>query len=62
MQPDEPSTLAAVIVKLERSENTLLYLSVVTDSINHYNIIKEQLANDVNAWMKDLLSTDCNVR
>jgi NAD(P)-dependent dehydrogenase (short-subunit alcohol dehydrogenase family) len=61
-QPGDPSKLAAVIVKLGHTENPPLHLPIGTDSINNYNIFKEKLASDVNAWMKDSLSTDYNPR
>jgi len=59
-QPGDPSKLAAVVVKLGHTENPPLHLPIGTDSINNYNIYRERLANDVNAWMKDSLSTDYN--
>jgi hypothetical protein len=61
-QPGDPSKLAAVIVKLGHTENPPLHLPIGTDSINNYNKYIEGLANDVNAWMKDSLSTDYNPR
>ena len=61
-QPGDPSKLAAVVVKLGHTENPPLHLPIGTDSINSYNIYRERLANDVNAWMKDALSTDYNPR
>ena len=57
-QPGDPSKLAAVVVKLGHTKNPPLHLPIGTDSINNYNIYTERLANDVNAWMKDSLSTD----
>ena len=61
-QPGDPSKLAAVVVKLGHTENPPLHLPIGTDSINSYNIYRERLANDVNAWMEDALSTDYNLR
>jgi NAD(P)-dependent dehydrogenase (short-subunit alcohol dehydrogenase family) len=61
-QPGDPSKLAAVVVKLGHTENPPLHLPIGTDSINNYNIYREKLATDVNAWMKDSLSTDYNAR
>ena len=61
-QPGDPSKLAAVVVKLGHSENPPIHLPIGTDSINNYNIYREGLANDVNAWIKDSLSTDYNAR
>jgi len=61
-QPGDPSKLAAVVVKLGHTENPPLHLPIGTDSINNYNIYREGLANDVNGWMKDSLSTDYNPR
>jgi NAD(P)-dependent dehydrogenase (short-subunit alcohol dehydrogenase family) len=61
-QPGDPSKLARVVVKLGHTENPPLHLPIGTDSINNYNIYKEKLANDVNAWMKDSLSTDYSLR
>jgi len=61
-QPGDPSKLAAVVVKLGHTENPPLHLPIGTDSINNYNIFREQLANDVNAWMNDSLSTDYSSR
>ena len=59
-QPGDPSKLAAVVIKLGHTENPPLHLPIGTDSINNYNIFKQQLATDVNAWMKESLSTDYN--
>jgi NAD(P)-dependent dehydrogenase (short-subunit alcohol dehydrogenase family) len=59
-QPGDPSKLAAVVVKLGHTENPPLHLPIGTDSINNYNLYSESLAKDVNAWMKDSLSTDYN--
>jgi len=61
-QPGDPTKLAAVVVKLGHTENPPLHLPIGTDSINNYNIYTERLANDVNAWMKDSVSTDYNPR
>lgn len=61
-QPGDPSKLAAVVVKLGHTENPPLHLPIGTDSINNYSIFREKLANDVNAWMEDSLSTDYNSR
>lgn len=57
-QPGDPSKLAAVVVKLGHSENPPLHLPIGTDSVNNYKIFAEKIAGDVNAWMKDSLSTD----
>jgi len=57
-QPGDPAKLAVVVVKLGHTENPPLHLPIGTDSINNYNIFKGKLANDVNTWMKDSLSTD----
>jgi NAD(P)-dependent dehydrogenase (short-subunit alcohol dehydrogenase family) len=57
-QPGDPSKLAAVVVKLGHTENPPLHLPIGTDSIYNYNIYKDKLAYDVNAWMKESLSTD----
>ena len=59
-QPGNPSKLAEVVVKLGHTDNPPLHLPIGTDSIRNYNIYKEKLANDVNAWMEDSLSTDYN--
>jgi len=59
-QPGDPSKLAAVVIKLGHTENPPLHLPIGIDSINSYNAYKEKLANDVNAWMQDSLSTDYN--
>jgi len=61
-QPGDPSKLAAVVVKLGHTENPPLHLPIGTDSINNYNIFRDKLANDVNAWMEDSISTDYNTR
>ena len=61
-QPGDPTKLATVVVKLGHTENPPLHLPIGTDSINNYNIYRKRLANDVNAWMKDSLSTDYNPR
>src|SRR5215831_9143817 len=61
-QPGDPSKLASVVVKLGHTENPPLHLPIGTDSINNYNIFREKLANDVNAWMKDSVSTDYDPR
>jgi hypothetical protein len=61
-QPSDPSKLAAMVVKLGHTENPPLHLPIGTDSINNYKIYTERLANDVNARMKDSLSTDYNPR
>jgi len=61
-QPGDPSKLATVVVKLGHTENPPLHLPIGSDAINNYNIFREKLANDVNAWMKDSLSTDYNPR
>ena len=61
-QPGDPSKLATVVVKLGHTENPPLNLPIGTDSIINYNIFRDRLANDVNAWMKDSLSTDYNTR
>jgi NAD(P)-dependent dehydrogenase (short-subunit alcohol dehydrogenase family) len=57
-QPGDPSKLAAVVVKLGHTGNAPLHLPVGADSVNNYKIFAEKLAQDVNAWMKDSLSTD----
>jgi hypothetical protein len=57
-QPGDPSKLAALVVKLGHVENPPLHLPIGTDSVNNYIISEERLANDVNSWMKDSLSTD----
>jgi len=57
-QPGDPSKLATVVVKLGHTENPPLHLPIGSDAINNYNIFREQLANDVNAWMEHSLSTD----
>ena len=57
-QPGDPSKLATVVVKLGHTENSPLHLPIGSDAINNYNIFREQLANDVNAWMEHSLSTD----
>ena len=59
-QPGDPSKLAAVVVKLGHAEIPPLHLPIGIDSINSYNEYQEKLANDVNAWMQDSLSTDYN--
>ena len=57
-QPGDPSKLAAVVVKLGHTENPPLHLPIGTDSVNNYKISAEKLAQDVNSWMNDSLSTD----
>ncbi|MEX6689884.1 SDR family NAD(P)-dependent oxidoreductase [Danxiaibacter flavus] len=57
-QPGDPSKLATLVVKLAHAENPPLHLPIGTDSVNNYNTFKERLANDVNTWMTDSLSTD----
>jgi NAD(P)-dependent dehydrogenase (short-subunit alcohol dehydrogenase family) len=57
-QPGDPSKLAAVVVKLGHTENPPLHLPIGTDSVNNYKISAERLAQDVNNWMNDSLSTD----
>jgi len=57
-QPGDPSKLAAVVVKLGHTENPPLHLPIGTDSVNNYKISAEKLAQDVNNWMNDSLSTD----
>ena len=57
-QPGDPSKLASVLVKLGHSDNPPLHLPIGTDSVNNYKIFAEKIAGDVNAWMKDALSTD----
>ena len=57
-QPGDPTKLAAVVVKLGHTENPPLHLPIGTDSIKNYNTYTDSLANDVNAWMADSLSTD----
>jgi NAD(P)-dependent dehydrogenase (short-subunit alcohol dehydrogenase family) len=59
-QPGDPSKLAAVVVKLGHTENPPLHLPIGRDSINNYNVYRDRLANDVNAWMEESLSTDYN--
>jgi short-subunit dehydrogenase len=54
----DPSKLAAVVVKLGHTENPPLHLPIGTDSVNNYKISAERLAQDVNTWMNDSLSTD----
>jgi len=61
-QPGDPAKLAAVVIKLGHTENPPLHLPIGTDSIKNYHIYTDRLANDVNAWMKDSLSTDYNTR
>jgi NAD(P)-dependent dehydrogenase (short-subunit alcohol dehydrogenase family) len=61
-QPGDPSKLAAVVIKLGHTENPPLHLPIGTDSINSYNIFRGKLANDVNTWMKESLSTDYTTR
>lgn len=57
-QPGDPSRLAEVVVKLGHTENPPLHLPIGADSVNNYKIYSERLANDVNAWLKDSVSTD----
>ena len=57
-QPGDPSKLADVVVKLGHSENPPLHLPIGTDSVHNYKIFTEKIAGDVDAWMKDSLSTD----
>jgi NAD(P)-dependent dehydrogenase (short-subunit alcohol dehydrogenase family) len=57
-QPGDPAKLAAVVVKLGQTENPPLHLPIGTDSIKNYNVYSDKLANDVNTWMKEALSTD----
>jgi NAD(P)-dependent dehydrogenase (short-subunit alcohol dehydrogenase family) len=59
-QPGDPTKLAEVVVKLGHTENPPLHLPIGKDSINNYNTYRDKLANDVNTWMKDSLSTDYN--
>ena len=61
-QPGDPSKLAKVVVKLGHTENPPLHLPIGSDSINNYEVFRENLADDVNAWMKDSLSTDYSPR
>lgn len=57
-QPGDPSKLAAVVVKLGHAYEPPLHLPIGTDAVNSYSIYRERLANDVNAWMKESLSTE----
>lgn len=59
-QPGDPVKLAAVVVKLGHAFNPPLHLPIGTDAVNSYSIYRERLANDVNGWMKESLSTDYN--
>lgn len=59
-QPGDPAKLAAVVVKLGHAFNPPLHLPIGTDAVNSYSIYRERLANDVNGWMKESLSTDYN--
>jgi NAD(P)-dependent dehydrogenase (short-subunit alcohol dehydrogenase family) len=59
-QPGDPAKLAAVVVKLGHANNPPLHLPIGTDAVNSYTIYRERLANDVNGWMKESLSTDYN--
>ena len=57
-QPGDPSKLAAVVVKLGHTENPPLHLPIGTDSVNSYKISAEKLAQDVDEWMEESVSTD----
>jgi NAD(P)-dependent dehydrogenase (short-subunit alcohol dehydrogenase family) len=59
-QPGDASKLAAVVIKLAHTENPPLHLPIGPDSVSNYNIYKDILANDVNAWLEDSLSTNYN--
>jgi len=41
-------------------QNPPLHLPVGTDSVNFYNVSVRKIAEDVNRWLKDSLSTDYN--
>ena len=57
-QPGDPSKLASVVIKLGHTENPPLHLPIGTDSVNSYKVSAEKLAQDVNEWMEDSVSTD----
>lgn len=57
-QPGDPSKLAAVVVKLGHTEHPPLHLPIGKDSIHNYNVYKDELAKDINAWMEESVSTD----
>lgn len=57
-QPGDPAKLAALVVKLGHSEKTPVHLPIGTDSVNSYKVYNQRLADNVNEWINDSLSTD----
>jgi NAD(P)-dependent dehydrogenase (short-subunit alcohol dehydrogenase family) len=57
-QPGDPSKLAGVVIKLGHTENPPTHLPIGTDAVNNYYSYVEKLANDVNQWKTESLSTD----